>query len=95
MSAVLVAVPTVTQNSLLHPLSTTSITARHLLDFMVQGKITEADTPTICLDAIPSGLSVPPPPSSTPIFTWNALSAAPLPIYPALGQALNIAGLHN
>ena len=34
---------------------------------MVQGKITEADAPTIRLVAIPSGLSVPPPPSS-PIF---------------------------
>jgi len=37
MPAVLVAVPTVTQNSL-HPLSTSSIIARHLLDFMVQEK---------------------------------------------------------
>jgi len=42
MPAVLVTVPAVTQNSL-HPLSTSSITARHLLDFMVQEKITEAD----------------------------------------------------
>ena len=45
--------PTATQNSL-HPLSTSSITAHHLLDFMVQGKITEADTPTTRLDATPS-----------------------------------------
>ena len=50
-----------------HPLATASITARHLLDFMVQGKITEADAPTIRLDDTPSRLSVPPPPSS-PIF---------------------------
>ena len=42
MPAVLVTVPTVTKNSL-HPLSTSSIIARHRLDFMVQGKITEAD----------------------------------------------------
>jgi len=46
MPAVLVAVPTVTQN-LLHPVSTSSITAHHLLDFMVQGKISEADAMTI------------------------------------------------
>ena len=63
MPAVLVTVPTVMQNSL-HPLSTSSITARHLLDFMMQGKIIEADALTIRLDATPSGLSVPPPPSS-------------------------------
>jgi len=62
MPVVLVTVPTDTQGSL-HPLSTSSITARHLLDSMVQGKITEADAPTISLDATPSRLSVPPPPS--------------------------------
>ena len=79
MPAVLVTVPTVMQNSL-HPLSTSSITARHLLDFIAQAKITEADAPTIRLDATQSGLSVPPPPSY-PIFTSDALSAATLPIY--------------
>ena len=47
MPAVLVAVPTVTQNSL-HPLSTSSITACHLLE----GEITEADAPTIRPNAI-------------------------------------------
>ena len=75
MPAVLVAVhvPTVMQ-ILLRPVSTSSIINRHLLDFMVQGKITEADALTIRLDAIPSGLFVPPPPSS-PHFTLNALSA--------------------
>jgi len=53
-----VTVPTVMQNSL-HPLSTSSIIACHLLDFMVQGKITEADAlMTVCLNATPSGLSV-------------------------------------
>jgi len=57
MPAVLVAVPTVKPN-LLHPLSTSSITARHLLEFMVQEKIKEADAPTIRLDATPSGLSL-------------------------------------
>ena len=62
MPAVLVTIPTVTQNSL-HPLSTSSIIARHLLGFM-QGKMTEADAPTIHLDATPTTLSVPPPQSS-------------------------------
>jgi len=56
MPAVLVTVPTVKQKSL-HPLSTSSITARHLLDFMVQGKITQADAPIICLDTTASRLS--------------------------------------
>jgi len=94
MPAVLIAVLTTVMQNLLHPLSTSSITASCLLDFMVQGKITEADAQTIHLDATPSGLSVPPPPSS-PIFTPNAISAATLPIYPGLRQALNNAGLHT
>jgi len=46
-------VPTVIQNSL-HPLSTSSTTACHILDFIVQGKITEADAPTIYLYTTPS-----------------------------------------
>ena len=51
--------PTATQNSnSLHPLSTSYVTARHLLGSMVQGKITEADAPTICLDTTTSGLLV-------------------------------------
>jgi len=49
MLAELVTVPTVTQNSL-HALSTSSITACHLLNFMVQEKTTEADAPLIHLD---------------------------------------------
>ena len=67
MLAVLVTVPTVSQNSL-HPLSTSSITARHLLDFMVEGEITDSDALTICLDATRSGLSVPPSPSFPPFY---------------------------
>jgi len=59
----LVAVPIIMQNSL-NPLSISSITACRLLDFMVQGKMTEAHAPTIRLDATQSRLSVPPPPSS-------------------------------
>jgi len=41
-----------------------------------------------------SGLSMPPPPSSA-VFTPSALSAATLPVYIGLGQALNNAGLHT
>jgi len=73
MPAVLVAVPTVMQNSL-HPISISHITARHLLDFMAQ--ITEADTLTICLDATQPRLSVLRPPSS-PHFMLNAVCQNP------------------
>ena len=55
---------------------------------MVQGKISEADPPTLTvwLGATPSGLISNPPPSS-PIFMPDALPAATLPIYPGFGQA--------
>jgi len=72
MLAVLVTVPTVTQNSL-RPLSPSSCIACHLLDFMVQGKITEADTSTIRLDATLSGLLVPLPPSSPHFYAGYLL----------------------
>jgi len=39
-----------------------------LPDFVVQGKITEADTPTIQLGATPSGLISDPPPTSPPFL---------------------------
>ena len=55
----------------------------------MQGKILEADTLTIWLDATPSRLISDPPPSS-PIFTPDALPAAILPIYPFLGQTPNL-----
>jgi len=55
----------------------------------MQGKIAEADTPTIRLGATPSRLISDPPPSS-PIFTPDALPAATLPLYPGLGQAQNM-----
>ena len=45
---------------------------------MLQGKITEADTPTTRLGATPSELISNPPPSS-PIFMPDALPAATLP----------------
>jgi len=60
-----------------------------LLDFMVQGKITEADTPTIWLGATSSELISDPPPSC-PIFTPDVLPVATLPLYPGLGQEPNI-----
>jgi len=60
-----------------------------LLNFMVQGEITEADTPTIRLGATPSGL-ISNPPLSAPIFTLDALPVATLPVYPGLGQAPNM-----
>jgi len=56
--AVMVAGPTVMQNSQ-HPLLSYSTTARHLLDLMLQGKITETEAPTIREDATRSGLSAP------------------------------------
>jgi len=61
----------------------------NLLDIMAQGKKAEADTPTIWLGAIPSGLISDPPPSSS-IFMLDALPAATLPLYPGLGQAPNM-----
>jgi len=67
MLAVLVTVPTVMQN-LLHTLSTSSITAHHLLYFTVQGKITASDALTIRLDAAPYELSVPPSLSSPHLY---------------------------
>jgi len=86
MQAVLVAVPTAMQNSL-HPLSTFSNTAHHLLDFMLHGKITEADV----LDYRCPHLHHP----ALPIFMRNAHSAATLSIYLGLGLALNNAGLYT
>ena len=61
-----------------------------LLDYTMQGKITEADTPTIQLSATPYGLISDPPPSPPPIFMQDALPAATLPIYPGLCQAPNM-----
>jgi len=56
---------------------------------MVQGKITEADIPTIWMGATPSGLISNPPPHPH-IFMPDAVPAANLPIYPDLEQALNM-----
>ena len=62
-----------------------------LLDFVEQGKITEAGTLTIRMGAALSGPTSYPP-SSSPIFTPGALPAATLPLYPGLGQASNTLG---
>jgi len=83
MPAILVTVPTVMQNSFINFL----LIACHLLDFMVQGKITEADAPTSHHPIRTIGA----PTSVIPIFTQNALSAATLPIYPGLDYT----GLHT
>ena len=57
---------------------------------MVQGKITEADTPTIRMNGTPSG------PSVLHLHHPPFLHRIPYPpIYPGLGQALNNAGLHT
>ena len=63
---------------------------RNLLHFVVQGKITEADTLTTQVGATPSGLISDPPPSSPYFFTPDALPAATFPLYPGLGQASNV-----
>ena len=52
----------------------------------MQGKIREADTPTIQMGAIPSRLITDPPPSS-PILMPDAPLATTLPLYPGLGWA--------
>jgi len=58
----------------------------YLHNFMLQGKITEADTPTILLDATPSRLLVPPLPSSTHFYAGCPSCRHPS-IYFGLGQA--------
>jgi len=55
--------------------------------FMVQGEITNADTPTVPLGATPSRQISNPPPSSPPF------PATTLPVYPGTGT--KYAGLHT
>jgi len=57
--------------------------------FMVQGKITEADTPTIRL-GLQSIRTNQRPASVIRPFYADVLPAATLPIYPVLGQAPNM-----
>jgi len=60
--------------------------------FVEQGKITEAEEPTVWVGATPSELTAPHP-HNLPHFTLDALPVATLPIYPGLGQAPIYAGL--
>ena len=62
--------------------------------FYGTGKDNRGSAPTIRLDATPSGLLLPPPPSSS-VFMSNALYVTSLLIYPGCGQAPNNAGLHT
>jgi len=82
MPAVLATITTVTQN-LWHP---SFINFVHYCSpssgFYGEGKITEADTPTVHQGA-------------TPFFTLNAFSAATLQIYRSLGQAPSNDGLYT
>ena len=68
--------------------------ARHLLDFMVQGKITEADAPAIHLDATPIR-TIGAPANIIPHFSPDALPAATIPICSGLRQAPINAGSHT
>jgi len=63
-----------------------------LLDFVVQGKIT--DTPSICLGAIPSGLISDPPLSSPPFYARCPSCRIP-PNLSLLGTDTKYAGLHT
>jgi len=65
-----------------------------LLDFMMQGKITEADTLTIWLTATPSGLISDPPPSS-PCFYAGCPSLGNPPTLSWLGTGTKYAGLNT
>jgi len=65
-----------------------------LLDFMVQGKITEADTPTIQMGDIASGLISDPPPSS-PYFYARCPSCHNPPNLSWLVTGTKYAGLHT
>jgi len=62
------------------------------LDLVVQGKITEADTPTIRLGASPSGL-MSDPPASSPILYTGCPSCCNLPSLSWLGTGTKYAGL--
>jgi len=61
---------------------------------MVQGKITEADTLTICLGATPSGLISDPSPSSTHFYARCPSCRNP-PTLSWLGTGTKYAGLHT
>jgi len=64
---------------------------RSLLDFMVQGKISEADTPIIRLGATASGVISDPPPSSSHFYVGCHSCCNP----PWLGTGTKYAGLYT
>jgi len=67
---------------------------RNLLDFMVQREMSEADTLTIQLGIIPSGLISDSPPSS-PIFCARCPSCGNPPNLSWLGTGTKYIGLHT
>ena len=70
--------------------STSAGARRYLLDFMVQWKMTETDTPTIQLGgATPFGL-INDPPSSSPHFYTGCPSCSNPPTLSGLQQAPNM-----
>jgi len=66
-----------------------------LLDFMVQEEISEADTPTIRLNANPSGLISDQPPSSPILRRMPFLPQPALFILAMLWTGTTHAGLHT
>jgi len=66
------------------------IFARHLLGFLVQSEINQADAPTIQMDATPSKLTGALTSAISTIFMLGAVPGTTLPIYPVLGQAPNM-----
>jgi len=65
-----------------------------LLDFMVQGEISAADTPTVQLGATPSGLISDPPPSSRHFYVGCPSCHNP-PTLSRLWTGTKYAGLHT
>jgi len=65
-----------------------------LPDFVVQGKITEADTPTIRLGATPSGLISDPPPTSPHLYAGCPSRINP-PNLSWIGIGTKYVGLHT
>jgi len=61
---------------------------------MVQGRITEADTPTIPMGSTPTGLMCDPPPSSTHFYVGCPSCHNP-PTFSWLGRGIKYTGLHT
>jgi len=73
---------------------TTRMSRCLLLHFIVQGKITKADTPTIQLGVTPSGLISDRPPSSPHFYVGCPSCCNPPNLY-CLGTGTKYAGLHT